>query len=153
MVRTIRVSAKAVIILDGRLLVTRNRDEQGDFFLLPGGGQDPGETLPEALRRECREEVGADVQVEDIVLVRDYIGRNHEFADTNSDVHQLEIMFRCSLLGDAPLGNGPSPDAWQTGIDWLDVRRLDEARLYPTVLKRVLPELEKQADIYVGDVN
>src|SRR5215216_3959860 len=63
--RPVRVSVKAIVTKDGRLLVTRNRDVEGDFFLLPGGGQESGETLTEALRRECLEEVGADVDVHD----------------------------------------------------------------------------------------
>jgi len=34
----IRNSAKAIIIRDGCLLLIRNRDEEGDWFTLPGGG-------------------------------------------------------------------------------------------------------------------
>jgi 8-oxo-dGTP diphosphatase len=151
--RPVRVSVKAIVVQSGRLLVTRNVDEDGDFFLLPGGGQEPGESLPAALRRECREEVGADVDVHDLVLVRDYIGRNHEFADTNSDFHQVEIMFRCTIRAGAPVGSGSSPDGWQTGVDWLDLERLHEARLYPAVLKFILPSLEGRTNVYLGDVN
>ena len=156
-IRPVRVSVKAVIIENGRLLVTRNvtrnTDEDGDFYLLPGGGQEPGESLPEALRRECREEVGADVEVHDLVLVRDYIGRNHEFAAHNSDFHQVEIMFRCTLPDSAGLGNGSNPDGWQIGVDWLDLATLNETRLYPAVLKRVIPAIGDQRNIYLGDVN
>lgn len=49
---TIRVSAKAMIIQNGRLLVTKNVDDRGLFYVLPGGGQQPGEPLPLALKRE-----------------------------------------------------------------------------------------------------
>jgi ADP-ribose pyrophosphatase YjhB (NUDIX family) len=152
-IRPVRVSVKAVVIQDGRLLVTRNVDDEGDFFLLPGGGQEPGESLPEALQRECREEVGAHVEVHDLVLVRDYIGRNHEFAATNSDFHQVELMFRCTIRGDAPIGNGSNPDGWQIGVEWLDVASLQETRLYPAVLRRVIPALDEQGTVYLGDVN
>jgi len=68
------------------VLVTRNMDRSGPFFLLPGGGQEHGETLPKALRREFMEEVGVPIEVNELVLVRDYIARNHEFAD-EGDVH------------------------------------------------------------------
>jgi len=77
----LRVSVKAVIIRNGRILVTANRDRDGMFFLLPGGGRQFGEPLSTALRRECNEEVGVDVEVHELVLVRDYISANHEFAD------------------------------------------------------------------------
>jgi 8-oxo-dGTP diphosphatase len=153
LVANVRVSVKAIIVVDGRLLVTRNRDAEGDFFLLPGGGQEHGESLPDALRRECREEIGVDVEVHDVRLVRDYIGRNHEFADHNSDAHQLEIMFRCTLRGEVVAGGGTMPDAWQVGVDWLDLASLGEQRLYPKVLQRVLPHLPADSPIYLGDVN
>lgn len=35
----IRTAARAIAIRDGRLHVTVNRDPNGVFYLLPGGGQ------------------------------------------------------------------------------------------------------------------
>lgn len=49
----IRNSAKAVILKDSKILLTRNIDNEGVFYLFPGGGQDHGETLTEAVKREC----------------------------------------------------------------------------------------------------
>ena len=116
----VRVAAKAIVMRGGRLLITRNVDAEGTFFLLPGGGQEHGESLPVALRREVMKEVGAPVEVHDLVLVRDYIARNHEFAQ-EGDVHQLELFFRCTLQVDTLPSNGPHPDIWQTGVEWLDL--------------------------------
>lgn len=48
----IRNSAKAIIIEDGKILFTKNKTENGLFYLLPGGGQEHDETLVEALKRE-----------------------------------------------------------------------------------------------------
>jgi len=44
----IRNSAKAIIIKDGKLLCTKNKNKFGIFYLLPGGGQEPFETIIEA---------------------------------------------------------------------------------------------------------
>ncbi len=46
-------------IIDGRLLMARSRGKNG--FYLPGGKIDPGETKIEALRREIREELSAEI--------------------------------------------------------------------------------------------
>ncbi|MGI9148497.1 MAG: NUDIX domain-containing protein [Chloroflexota bacterium] len=148
----VRVAAKAIVKRDGWLLVTRNVGAEGTFFLLPGGGQEHGESLPEALRRELMEEVGVPIEVHDLVLVRDYIARNHEFAQ-ESDAHQVELCFRCTLLSDTLPANGPHPDCWQTGVEWLDLSGPDATRLYPRVLQRLLLEIDAPGPIYVGNVN
>ncbi len=50
-----RLSAKAVIIQDGKLLMAKERE---GWWGLPGGGIDHGETVEQALRRELSEELG-----------------------------------------------------------------------------------------------
>ena len=81
---TIRVANKAIIVRDGRLLVTVNTGDFATFYLCPGGGQDHGEDAHEGLRRECREEIGCDVVVGELAFVRDYIGSEHEFSEHDS---------------------------------------------------------------------
>lgn len=60
-----RVVAKAFITNEqGKVLAVK---EKGDFWSLPGGGVDHGETAQAAIKREMVEELGAhDVQVGDI---------------------------------------------------------------------------------------
>jgi len=152
-VANVRVSVKAVIVVDGRLLVTRNQDEAGDYFLLPGGGQQHGESLRDALIRECREEIGADVEVHDVLMMRDFIGRNHSAAPRYHDFHQLEIFFRCTLLGELAPDGGTSPDQGQIGVEWLDLAALNGQRIYPTALPSLLSGPMTGSPIYLGDVS
>ncbi|MGO8947752.1 MAG: NUDIX domain-containing protein [Ktedonobacterales bacterium] len=107
----IRNSAKAIIIVDMSLLTIKNHDEEGFWYILPGGGQHSGETLTDALQRECREELSVDVIVGDLVCLREYIGRNHEF-EKDAKVHQIEFMFACSLQDGTSVGAGEQPDQW-----------------------------------------
>jgi len=147
----VRISAKAIIIQDGHLLVIRNRDSSGDWYTLPGGGQERGETLTAALNRECLEEIGSGVTVGRIRFVRDYIAKNHEFA-AEDDSHQVEVMFECQLTS-AP-GLGAKPDSMQTGVEWLELRDLSNHRLYPKALQRLLSgDAPVDGPLYLGDVN
>ena len=149
-----RNSSKAIIVRDGRILLTVNSDEQGDFYLLPGGGQKHGETLHHTLKREVLEETGWVVTAEKLLLVRDYIGANHEFSDVEGDVHQTEFMFEACPV--RHLGKPLVQDAWQIGIEWIDINRLIDIRIYPSVLKEILPELLSgmyKGPLYLGDVN
>lgn len=136
--RLYRVSCKAIIVEDDRLLAIHLRDELADFYTLPGGGQEIGETVEEALMRECREEIGCDVEVGDLLFVRDYFGWAHEFAHVEGHVHQVELMFRCDIAsGDRPTGTSV-PDQMQVGFTWLALDDLPQARFYPLTMRNQL---------------
>ena len=153
--RPVRTSSKAIILLDGKLLVLKFQDEKGYWYELPGGGQEPGETLPEALRRECLEETGVHVEVGDLWFVRDYIGKNHEFADrgANAMFHQVEFMFACTVTDQTQMGDGAVQDVGQLGVEWLDAENLDRYRLYPLALRPLIAQHRSGMPVYLGDVN
>lgn len=148
----LRYSVKAILIEDGRLLCIQKRDDEGLYVLLPGGGQEPGETIHDTLRRECLEEIGAEIEINDLRFVRDYLGQNHEFADHDSDDHQVDLMFDCRLAEGAVVAPGPVPDDGQIDIVWIPLAELDAARIYPRILARLLQD-GSTAPVYLGDVN
>ncbi len=152
-----RNSIKAVILRDGHVLCTVNWDHLGEFLLLPGGGQGFGETMVEALQRECREEIGCEVVVHDLLGIREYIGAHHEFAECDADVHQVEVMFRCDLAPGCEPHIGELADDqgdWaQTGVAWVALADLPQHRIYPSVLREWLPTLPEPEQRYLGDVN
>ena len=49
MERQIRISAKALIIRDGKMATIKIRDAGEEWYIMPGGGQNPEETLSEAV--------------------------------------------------------------------------------------------------------
>jgi 8-oxo-dGTP diphosphatase len=152
--KAVRNSAKAIIIAAGQLLAIRRTDAEGDWYTLPGGGQHPGETLVDALRRECREELGAEVEVGSLRHIREYIGAHFEFAQEDADVHQVELMFECTLVTDPFLAKPILPDEGQVGIAWLPLADLCSYRLYPMELRAMLVHgFDPQARIYLGDIN
>ena len=152
--KSILNSAKAIIIADESVLTITNQDRDGFFYILPGGGQHPGETLTSALARECREELSVDVDVEDLVCIREYIGKNHEFAAADADAHHLEFMFACSLRDGSIVEVGEEPDEWQVGFAWIPLNQLETYRFYPKGLRRILAEYGRgQHPVYLGDMN
>lgn len=152
----IRNSAKAVIIENTSLLLTKNDDSEGIFYLFPGGGQNHGETLTATVIRECQEESGADVDVKELLHIREYIGKNHEHAAFDSTVHQIEYYFRCEAKSEQDDFMPPiNPDSHQIGVEWLPVEKLDNYRIYPkAMIKPVQLLLEGKIEtLYLGDVN
>jgi 8-oxo-dGTP diphosphatase len=147
-----RNSIKAIIVQDERLLVTRAADDLGDYYLLPGGGQEPDETMIDTLQRECLEEIRTRVVVHDLRVVRDYIGKNHEF-DHDRYSHQVEMMFYCTLPEGAVPAMGRLPNDNQASVEWVPLKELSQYRLYPQTLRAVFADLESNKRIYYGDVN
>lgn len=65
------VRVRAVIKTDsGYVMMHRIRDGK-EFFVFPGGGVEDGESLEEAVVRECLEELGVTVKVESKLLEKD----------------------------------------------------------------------------------
>ena len=150
----IRVSAKAIIVIDNKLLAAKKEDDNGFFYTIPGGGQDHSETLEQALIRECREEIAVEVKMKRLLFIRDYIGANHEFPEHAARrVHQLEIIIEAENINGTPK-NGSEPDNGQISVEWLPLDELDRFRLYPKALIKHLKNFNDiKEGIYLGDVN
>jgi ADP-ribose pyrophosphatase YjhB (NUDIX family) len=100
---TPRVGANAAVFDEaGRLLLVRREDN--DYWALPGGHLDYGETLVQAAVREAREETGLAVQV---VRLSGIYSAPFQDGFTINDVNQIvSAVFICRVVG-GELGPGP----------------------------------------------
>jgi ADP-ribose pyrophosphatase YjhB (NUDIX family) len=150
----VRTAARAVVVQDGRLLAITMRDRDGLFYILPGGGQRHGETLADTLRRETREEIGVELEPGPVFYVREYIGKNHTFAQAHRHFHQVEIVYRCVLPAGMTPGVGTGQDNRQVGLEWLELARLRDYRFFPAFLKNCVRGNDLVVDqVYWGDLN
>jgi 8-oxo-dGTP diphosphatase len=81
-----RVSVFAIIFEHGQVLLAHRRDI--DWWNLPGGGMEAGETVEEAMCREVREETGLEVEVEKLVGV---------YSKPQRD--EVVLVLRCRVIG------------------------------------------------------
>ena len=90
-----RIRVSAILKWQGRVLLCRQEKPGKEYWLLPGGGVDGGETIIEALRRELREELGveADVQFEGPVAIVDSIAPK----GSASRKHVVHVIFAADL--------------------------------------------------------
>lgn len=102
----------AVIRRDGLVLIARRPSSGllGGLWEFPGGKLEPGESLPDCLMREIREELATSVQVgAEIGIFK------HAYTHFKVTLH----AFECELAGPEPRAIGASELAW-VGVGDLD---------------------------------
>ena len=83
-----RVGCRGIVLQDGKLLVSR--EEISDYWMLPGGGLEKGETLPECCTREILEETGYLVEpMEEFLILNEYY----------EEYRYISHFFICKLIG------------------------------------------------------
>lgn len=114
---------------DGKLLITRRPkgSHLAGYWEFPGGKQETGETREECLRREIREELGVDVQVDRWLLRVD-----HDYETKSISLH----LFQCSHLKGEPRPIGCDD------MKWIDPHDLDRYTLPPPDAQ-VLPFIKR----------
>lgn len=144
MERRIRNAAKALIIRDDKMLAIRISDGKEEWYIMPGGGQNAEELLPEAACREVAEELGLKVAVGDLAFVIEGL-RGEAF-------HRVDLVFRCEYIG--KIENAElQADTNQSGYAWLDIATLNTAPLYPSKLRRQIMNLHegRAYQVYLGN--
>lgn len=128
--------ARAIFVHDGALLVNKSRNAKtGDeYFALPGGHVDAGESCAQAVIRECEEELAAQIEIHDLCFVSEsvYAGRKK----TETSRHELVMYFHASLASELQT-NGVeifSPEK-DKRFQWLALEELADANLLPASIK------------------
>jgi ADP-ribose pyrophosphatase YjhB (NUDIX family) len=149
----IRNTARALILQDNNILLLRKDGyEQGERFALPGGGQDLGETLEQALHRECLEEIGSRIEIHRLVYVADCFKPRD--TPPGSTRHLVEFLFACTVPDDYIPRNGHHPDKHQVEVIWASLDELAGMPLYPRSLGQHLVDSSgSAAPVYLGSID
>jgi mutator protein MutT len=104
--------AAAIIHRDQRTLLTRRRADSHlpHLWEFPGGKVESGESLPEALRRELREELGIGVEVLDECYTT-----SHHYTTTSVELH----FFNCRIIEGEPHALEVAEFRWVKSADLL----------------------------------
>ncbi len=149
-VHPIRNSVRALIVRKDQVLLLRKGGRNGvQRYVLPGGGQDRGETLHDCVLRECMEEI--DVKVAIVGLAHVANAFKPLDAKRVSYRQQVEFIFHCEVPKSYKPRQGSKPDKNQVGVEWVGLRRLDKIDLRPPgMVKLIRLAATGKGPIYAG---
>jgi 8-oxo-dGTP diphosphatase len=142
-----RIRVSALLRWRDRILLCRHEKPGKEYWLLPGGGVNSGESLVDALRRELSEEVGIDdlVPLEGPIAVVDSIAPVRSFAAK----HVVHIIFSGDL-GGRSLERVTSADAAVRGHRLFTLGELEEIVLHPPIQRFVARWRPGDPTVYLG---
>jgi len=87
-----RVRVGVLLVREGNVLLVKHRRDNLEYWLLPGGGLDWGESIRNCAVRECKEELGLDVDVGEVIGIA-------ESVPPQARRHIVHIALRGRILG------------------------------------------------------
>ena len=140
-----RIRVAGIIFIDGKLAVMHRKDvlkrpEMPEYYTLPGGGLEEGETLEEGTKREIKEEFGIDVEL----VKKLYEIKSEKF-------NQKEIFYLCKYVsGTFGTGEGPEfsgdPKYIESGKylpELIDIENIEKINLMPPEIKnRIIEDIQ-----------
>lgn len=128
------VIVRAVAIRDGKILLCRGKDKE--YFYFPGGHLEWKEKAEEALKRELKEELGAESEI------GKFIGMNENvYTDENkTEHHEINLVFE-ARIGDSAVR---SLEDWLE-FSWETVENFGNLPILPSQLKQIVGQWLRDA--------
>src|SRR4051812_33371250 len=132
-------AASAIVVDDaGRILLHKRTDNE--YWSIPGGAMEPGETIAETAVREVREETGIEARVERLLGV--YSNPHHVTVYDDGEVRQqFSVCFLCRAVGGELATSSESSEVRFVALD--DV---DALSIHPSIRLRVQHYAESRSE-------
>ncbi len=116
---------------DRKILLVRHRKGNRQYWVLPGGRLEYGETFEECAVREIKEETGLDVEVQRFLFLSEAIAPDRSR-------HIVNVYLKAKEVGGTmKVGNEPV----LAGVDYVSIDELEKVTLFPPVAEYILKDL------------
>jgi ADP-ribose pyrophosphatase YjhB (NUDIX family) len=144
-----RIRVSLLLRWHGRVLLCRQEKPGKEYWLLPGGGVEAGETLEEALHRELGEELGLwdSVQLEGPIAVAESIAPDW----APGDRHVVHVIFGADL-SNRSLEDVEIQDPVIHGARLFSIEEIEEIVVHPPMKRFVQRWQPGDPAVYLGSL-
>ena len=126
----------------GEVLLIERTDN--GLWALPGGAQEIGESVKDAVRREVREETGIEIEVTGLSGI--YSDPAHVIAYDDGEVRQeFSLCFTARAISGALQSSSESSQA-----RWIAPEEINGLNIHPSMRLRIQHGLSEQTGPYIG---
>lgn len=124
---------RAIIIEGDKVLLMHRVKTDREYWAFPGGGIEERESHQDALIRECKEELGVDVDVGELF--------SEEAFDSFGNPTAKQSFYLCKIVGGkVGTGMGPEnsrdPQVWGTyEVEWVPLSKVEDMNVLPESVK------------------
>lgn len=127
-----RVRVAGILVDEnGSILFVKHKKKIKEYWLLPGGGVDYGETFQEALKREFIEETNLEIKVENMVIILESI-------DPKLSRHIINVIFLVKKIdGELKVGD----EEILQEVKFIKKEDIDKIILYPNIKEELIKNI------------
>ena len=123
----IRLRAAVILIEGDRILLVKHSKGDREYWVLPGGGVEGGESLADAATREIREETNLEIKPNKLAFISEAIP-----ADKHR--HVIDFFFTGEIIsGEIKKGK----DRILKDVRFFSVSDLHKIRFYPDIIEEI----------------
>ena len=126
-----RIRVAGILIEDNKILLIQHHKNDKKYWLIPGGGNDWGETTKEALIREYKEETNMDIEVDEFLFFSETIS-----PDKKRHVLNLFYKIHRNNKNDSIIKLGE--EAVLTDLKFVTKEELKTMTIYPNIKENLL---------------
>ena len=126
-----RIRVAGILIEDNKILLIQHHKNNKKYWLIPGGGNDWGETTKEALIREYKEETNMDIEVDEFLFFSETIS-----PDKKRHVLNLFYKIHRNNKNDSIIKLGE--EAVLTDLKFVTKEEMETMIIYPNIKKNLL---------------
>jgi len=139
------VPAVSVVVTNDASEILLIRRTDNDYWALPGGAVDIGESLPQAAIRETREETGVDCEITGLSGI--YTDPGHVILYTSNGETRQEFSI---VLTARAIGGQPTPSSESSEVRWIAPAELNRHQMDASMRLRVRHFTEHRDQPYIG---